>query len=134
MFQVIKILVFGSVGYGFFLGFERSAFVATTTRAVVVAIFLISIYYIIYTNILWFKTNMEKAKIFINGHSQAVRLPKKYRFDVKEVKVIQLGKSIVLSPISEGWQQVFNNISIIPNNDFLQKRDDKKPQERKYFK
>ena len=77
---------------------------------------------------------MEKAKIFINGHSQAVRLPKKYRFNAKEVKVIQLGKSIVLSPISEGWQQVFNNLAVIPDNDFLQERDDKKPQERKYFK
>lgn len=77
---------------------------------------------------------MEKAKIFINGHSQAVRLPKKYRFDVKEVKVAQLGKSIVLSPIAEGWKQVFNNISIVPNNDFLQNREDTKPQERRFFK
>lgn len=77
---------------------------------------------------------MEKAKIFINGHSQAVRLPKKYRFNVKEVKVVQLGKSIVLSPISKGWKQVFNNISTIPNNDFLLERDDVEPQERKYFK
>ena len=77
---------------------------------------------------------MEKAKIFINGHSQAVRIPKKYRFNVKEVKVSQLGKSIVLSPISEGWKQLFNNISTIPNNDFLQERNDTPPQERKYFK
>ncbi len=77
---------------------------------------------------------MEKAKIFINGHSQAVRLPKKYRFNVKEVRVAQLGKSIVLSPIAEEWKQVFNNISIIPNNDFLQDREDEKPQERKFFK
>lgn len=77
---------------------------------------------------------MEKAKIFTNGHSQAVRIPKKYRFHAKEVKVIQLGKSIVLSLIYEGWKQVFDNISIISNNDFLQERDDRKPQERNYFK
>lgn len=77
---------------------------------------------------------MEKAKIFTNGHSQAVRIPKRYRFNAKEVKVAQLGKSIVLSPISDGWKQLFNNISTIPNNDFLQERDDTIPQKREHFK
>jgi len=77
---------------------------------------------------------MEKAKIFISGHSQAVRIPKKYRFNVKEVKVVKLGESIVLSPIVKGWKSLFNNISIIPNNDFLQERDDTKPQERECLK
>ena len=77
---------------------------------------------------------MEKAKIFISGHSQAVRIPKKYRFDVKEVKISQMGKSIVLTPISRGWKQLFNNISKISNNDFLQERNDTPPQERRYFK
>ena len=77
---------------------------------------------------------MEKAKVFMTGHSQAVRLPKKYRFNTKEVKVIQLGKNIVLSPVPDGWKQLFDNISTIPNNDFLNKREDPIPQERKYFK
>jgi len=76
---------------------------------------------------------MEKAKVFVSGHSQAVRIPKKYRFSVKEVKIVQLGKSIVLSPISNGWGKLFNNISIIPNNDFLQEREDVRPQERESF-
>ena len=77
---------------------------------------------------------MEKAKVFVSGHSQAVRIPKKYRFNVREVNVVQLGKSIVLSPVSEGWSNLFNNILTIPNNDFLQERNDLKPQEREYFK
>jgi len=33
---------------------------------------------------------MAKAKLFINGHSQAVMLPKKYRFDSKEVGINKL--------------------------------------------
>jgi antitoxin VapB len=30
---------------------------------------------------------METAKVFMNGHSQAVRLPKEFRFDSKEVYI-----------------------------------------------
>ena len=38
------------------------------------------------------------AKIFENGRSQAVRLPKKYRFSVDEVIVQRLGSSLILTP------------------------------------
>ena len=38
------------------------------------------------------------AKIFENGRSQAVRLPKKYRFSVDEVIVQRLGASLILTP------------------------------------
>ena len=41
---------------------------------------------------------METAKIFENGRSQAVRLPKKYRFSVDEVIVQRLGSSLILTP------------------------------------
>ena len=41
---------------------------------------------------------METAKIFENGRSQAVRLPKKYRFSVDEVIVQSLGSSLILTP------------------------------------
>lgn len=41
---------------------------------------------------------METAKIFENGRSQAVRLPKKYRFSVDEVVVQRLGSSLILTP------------------------------------
>ncbi|MFK7974410.1 MAG: antitoxin [Rickettsiaceae bacterium] len=76
---------------------------------------------------------MEKAKIFINGQSQDVRLPKKYRFNTKEVYINQLGKSVVLSPVHKGWKQLFDNITIIQNNDFLTNREDTTPQDREYF-
>ena len=41
---------------------------------------------------------METAKIFENGRSQAVRLPKKFRFNVEEVVVQQLGDAVLLVP------------------------------------
>lgn len=47
---------------------------------------------------------METAKIFENGRSQAVRLPKKFRFDVDEVVVQQLGDAVLLVPKDSLWQ------------------------------
>lgn len=41
---------------------------------------------------------METAKVFENGRSQAVRLPKKFRFSVDEVIVQRLGSSLILTP------------------------------------
>ena len=42
---------------------------------------------------------MDTAKVFMNGRSQAVRIPKKYRFDTPEVEIQKKGNKIILSPI-----------------------------------
>ncbi len=47
---------------------------------------------------------METAKVFENGRSQAVRLPKKYRFRTEEVVVQQLGEAVILVPKDAVWQ------------------------------
>lgn len=60
---------------------------------------------------------MNKAKIFMNGQSQAVRLPKKFKFDAKEVSIVQLGKGLVLQPVLKTWREVFNEIK--PTDDFF---------------
>lgn len=39
---------------------------------------------------------METAKIFKNGNSQAVRLPKAYQFNVSEVQIFRRGEEVVL--------------------------------------
>ena len=41
---------------------------------------------------------METAKIFVNGKSQAVRLPKEFRFSCNEVGIMRLGELVVLCP------------------------------------
>lgn len=46
---------------------------------------------------------MEKAKIFWSGRSQAVRLPKEYRFAGNEVSIRRQGDAVVLEPIAIGW-------------------------------
>ncbi|MEO6078439.1 MAG: type II toxin-antitoxin system VapB family antitoxin [Steroidobacteraceae bacterium] len=46
---------------------------------------------------------MDKAKIFWSGRSQAVRLPKEYRFKGTEVRIRRQGGAIVLTPIEDEW-------------------------------
>ena len=46
---------------------------------------------------------MDKAKVFWSGRSQAVRLPKEYRFDCTEVRIRRHGNAIVLEPIQDDW-------------------------------
>ena len=41
---------------------------------------------------------METAKVFKNGRSQAIRIPKKYRFHTSKVNIRQDGESIILTP------------------------------------
>jgi len=46
-----------------------------------------------------------RAKIFMHGRSQAVRLPKEFRMPGKEVKVSRVGRGVLLEPVDDinGW-------------------------------
>ena len=46
---------------------------------------------------------MDTAKIFWSGRSQAVRLPKDFRFDEQEVRIRRHGNAVILEPLSENW-------------------------------
>ncbi len=46
---------------------------------------------------------MQTAKVFWSGRSQAVRLPKPFRVEGREVKIMRRGNTIVLEPIPETW-------------------------------
>ena len=54
---------------------------------------------------------METAKIFENGRSQAVRLPKKFRFNTDEVVVQQLGDAVILVPKESVWQTFLDGLN-----------------------
>ena len=45
----------------------------------------------------------DKAKIFWSGRSQAVRLPKEFRFEGKEVRIRRHGKGVLLEPVASDW-------------------------------
>ena len=46
---------------------------------------------------------MEAAKLFQNGQSQAVRLPKEYRFTGSEVYIKKVGHTVMLFPKDRAW-------------------------------
>jgi antitoxin VapB len=43
------------------------------------------------------------AKVFWSGRSQAVRLPKEFRFEGSEVRIRRLGPAVLLEPVTEDW-------------------------------
>jgi antitoxin VapB len=46
---------------------------------------------------------MAKAKIFWSGRSQAVRLPKDFRFPGEEVLISRRGGAVILEPVTDEW-------------------------------
>ena len=66
------------------------------------------------------------AKLFQNGKSQAVRLPKEFRFEnLKEVFVKKVNGVVILIPKSDKsvWDNMFDNLDNF-SDDFLQSRDE----------
>ena len=63
----------------------------------------------------------DTAKVFMSGKSQAVRLPKKFRFteDCEEVSVRQVGRHLILSPRFGDWEDYWAN-STRPSDDFVE--------------
>ena len=50
---------------------------------------------------------MKTAKLFTNGRSQAVRLPREFRFAGKEVRIHREGRRVVLEPVTDAWGDTF---------------------------
>jgi antitoxin VapB len=54
----------------------------------------------------------DTAQLFMNGRSQAVRLPKLFRFEGKEVHIKKMGRSVVLTPVeADRWQALEDALS-----------------------
>ena len=54
---------------------------------------------------------METAKLFVNGQSQAVRLPKEYRFSGNEVFIRKVGNTVMLFPKESAWETFLNGLN-----------------------
>ncbi|HBR22617.1 MAG TPA: AbrB/MazE/SpoVT family DNA-binding domain-containing protein [Nitrospiraceae bacterium] len=70
---------------------------------------------------------MKTAKIFRNGQSQAVRLPKEFRFKDDNVFIKKAGNVVVLIPKSNSWDSLVNSLSKF-SDDFMTKRSQPKVQ------
>lgn len=62
---------------------------------------------------------MTTAKIFENGRSQAVRLPKECRFAEDEVFVNKVGGIVMLIPKDSKWDSLINSLAIF-SEDFME--------------
>ena len=61
---------------------------------------------------------METAKVFNNGGSQAIRLPKDRRFSESEVLVNRIGNVVILFPREDRWQNLLTSLDLF-TDDFL---------------
>ena len=65
---------------------------------------------------------MQTAKIFTNGRSQAVRLPKEYRFTGDDVFINKIGNIVLLIPKDDPWSALANSLDQF-SDDFMETRD-----------
>lgn len=70
---------------------------------------------------------MQTARIFVNGRSQAVRLPKEFRFSGSDVYIKKIGNMVVLLPKDDPWAPLINSLDQF-SDDFMNTRD-QPPQE-----
>jgi len=72
---------------------------------------------------------MKTAKIFQNGQSQAVRLPKEFRFKDDHVYVKKSGNVVMLIPAKDSWESLFDSLDKF-SDDFMTERKQPKVQTR----
>lgn len=73
---------------------------------------------------------MEIAKIFLNGRSQAVRLPKDYRFSGDEVYVKKIGNIVMLYPKESVWETFLDGVNSFTDDFMAEGREQGESQER----
>lgn len=72
---------------------------------------------------------MQVAKLFKNGQSQAVRLPKEFRFEGTQVFIKRVGNAVLLLPEQDSWQGLFDSFNLF-SDDFMEAREQPEQQER----
>jgi len=72
---------------------------------------------------------MQTAKLFRNGQSQAVRLPKEFRFEGDQVYIKRMGNGVLLLPQSAAWDLLFESLDEF-SDDFMAEREQPPQQER----
>ncbi len=65
---------------------------------------------------------METAKLFVNGRSQAVRLPKEFRFTGTEVYIRKVGNTVMLFPKERVWETFLNGLNSFTEDFFEDER------------
>ena len=74
---------------------------------------------------------MGTARVFRSGNSQAVRLPKQFRFKTKEVEIFRRGNEIVLREKPGNLVRAFDLLAALPEDLEIPGRETDQPQKRK---
>lgn len=76
---------------------------------------------------------MSTAKVFMTGRSQAIRLPKEFRFESAEVEIFRRGDEVILREKPVTADRLFRVLAKMPNDFYSEDRIDGPPQEREAF-
>jgi antitoxin VapB len=76
---------------------------------------------------------MDTAKLFINGKSQAVRLPKEYRFEGEDVYIKKIGEVVYLFPKTSAWKIFMDGLNGFSSDFMTEGREQGKAQERDFL-
>ena len=63
---------------------------------------------------------MQTARLFANGRSQAVRLPKEYQFSGDDVYIQKVGDAVILFPVDKEWEVFLHGLNSF-SDDFMSK-------------
>ena len=73
---------------------------------------------------------MTYARVFQSGNSQAVRLPKEFRFSANKVEILRRGDEVILRERPNTALTIFNALNQLPEDFMASGRSDIHPQER----
>ncbi len=76
---------------------------------------------------------MGIAKVFQSGNSQAVRLPKEFRFETDEVEIFRRGHEVVLVEKQPTLGEMLEALPPWPDDIDVEIADDPPPQEREWL-
>ena len=75
----------------------------------------------------------KTAKLFQTGRSQAVRLPKEFRFEGDEVRISRAGRGVLLEPMPVDWKAVFAAMDEIGGDPIFPEGRVQPPQQEREF-
>ena len=76
---------------------------------------------------------MQTVKVFKSGNSQAIRIPKEFSIDEKELYIQKVGKSIILTSKDDLWRTFEESLDKFSDDVFKNGREQPEQQERDFF-
>jgi antitoxin VapB len=73
---------------------------------------------------------MAFTKVFQSGNSQAVRLPKEFKFNSKEIEIFRRGNEVILRERQAEATDIFDLLTQLPDDFMSEDRQDAPPEQR----